>query len=136
MLIYFDGNSAFSLPNFMTYRASLWDTIRLLHLPLKERFEIFGYVALAAAARNIQRLGAVLRKQDADKQRRKRGSYKKITRGNSHSRLGQPSARVVGIGTSFTPAKCEKFSFGSAQSPKSNPLSKISPYFASCSVYF
>ncbi|VFN06291.1 MAG: hypothetical protein BECKG1743E_GA0114224_109951 [Candidatus Kentron sp. G] len=28
MLIYFDGNSAFSLPNFMTYRASLWDTIR------------------------------------------------------------------------------------------------------------
>ncbi|VFM98476.1 MAG: hypothetical protein BECKG1743D_GA0114223_100655 [Candidatus Kentron sp. G] len=34
MLIYFPGNSAFSLPNFMTYRASLWDTIRLLHLPL------------------------------------------------------------------------------------------------------
>ncbi|VFN01299.1 MAG: hypothetical protein BECKG1743D_GA0114223_102691 [Candidatus Kentron sp. G] len=27
MLIYFHGNSAFSLPNFMTYRASLWDTI-------------------------------------------------------------------------------------------------------------
>ncbi|VFM99214.1 MAG: hypothetical protein BECKG1743E_GA0114224_102414, partial [Candidatus Kentron sp. G] len=26
-------NSAFSLPSFMTYRASLWDTIRLLHLP-------------------------------------------------------------------------------------------------------
>ncbi|VFN03288.1 MAG: hypothetical protein BECKG1743E_GA0114224_105981, partial [Candidatus Kentron sp. G] len=25
MLIYFHGNSAFSLPNFMTYRASLWD---------------------------------------------------------------------------------------------------------------
>ncbi|VFN03161.1 MAG: hypothetical protein BECKG1743F_GA0114225_107665, partial [Candidatus Kentron sp. G] len=32
MLIYFHGNCAFSLPNFMTYRASLWDTIRLLHL--------------------------------------------------------------------------------------------------------
>ncbi|VFM97953.1 MAG: hypothetical protein BECKG1743D_GA0114223_100387 [Candidatus Kentron sp. G] len=36
MLIYFHGNSAFSLPSFMTYRASLWDTIRLLHLPLLE----------------------------------------------------------------------------------------------------
>ncbi|VFN06647.1 MAG: hypothetical protein BECKG1743F_GA0114225_112672, partial [Candidatus Kentron sp. G] len=24
MLIYFHGNCAFSLPNFMTYRASLW----------------------------------------------------------------------------------------------------------------
>ncbi|VFN07776.1 MAG: hypothetical protein BECKG1743E_GA0114224_112971 [Candidatus Kentron sp. G] len=34
MLIYFPGNCAFSLPNFMTYRASLWDTIRLLHIPL------------------------------------------------------------------------------------------------------
>nr|VFJ59773.1 MAG: hypothetical protein BECKFM1743A_GA0114220_102464 [Candidatus Kentron sp. FM] len=33
MLIYFHGNSAFSLPDFMTYGASLWDTIRLLHLP-------------------------------------------------------------------------------------------------------
>ncbi|VFM96130.1 MAG: hypothetical protein BECKG1743F_GA0114225_101282 [Candidatus Kentron sp. G] len=33
MLIYFHVNSAFSLPSFMTYRASLWDTIRLLHLP-------------------------------------------------------------------------------------------------------
>ncbi|VFM95000.1 MAG: hypothetical protein BECKG1743F_GA0114225_100173 [Candidatus Kentron sp. G] len=33
ILIYFHGNSAFSLPSFMTYRASLWDTIRLLHLP-------------------------------------------------------------------------------------------------------
>nr|VFJ54026.1 MAG: hypothetical protein BECKFM1743A_GA0114220_101244 [Candidatus Kentron sp. FM] len=33
MLIYFRVNSAFSLPNFMTYGASLWDTIRLLHLP-------------------------------------------------------------------------------------------------------
>ena len=32
MLIYFHGNCAFSLPNFMTYRASLWNTIRLLHL--------------------------------------------------------------------------------------------------------
>ncbi|VFM97780.1 MAG: hypothetical protein BECKG1743D_GA0114223_100303 [Candidatus Kentron sp. G] len=31
MLIYLHGNSAFSLPNFMTYGASLWDTIRLLH---------------------------------------------------------------------------------------------------------
>ncbi|VFM96081.1 MAG: hypothetical protein BECKG1743D_GA0114223_101753 [Candidatus Kentron sp. G] len=28
MPIYFPGNSAFSLQNFMTYRASLWDTIR------------------------------------------------------------------------------------------------------------
>nr|VFJ64798.1 MAG: hypothetical protein BECKFM1743A_GA0114220_103644 [Candidatus Kentron sp. FM]VFJ65959.1 MAG: hypothetical protein BECKFM1743C_GA0114222_104074 [Candidatus Kentron sp. FM]VFK15395.1 MAG: hypothetical protein BECKFM1743B_GA0114221_103684 [Candidatus Kentron sp. FM] len=28
MLIYFHGNSAFSFPNFMTYGASLWDTIR------------------------------------------------------------------------------------------------------------
>ena len=28
MLIYFHGNSAFSLPDFMTYGASLWDTIR------------------------------------------------------------------------------------------------------------
>ncbi|VFN02692.1 MAG: hypothetical protein BECKG1743D_GA0114223_106342 [Candidatus Kentron sp. G] len=27
MLIYFRVNSAFSLPSFMTYRASLWDTI-------------------------------------------------------------------------------------------------------------
>ncbi|VFM95317.1 MAG: hypothetical protein BECKG1743D_GA0114223_100916 [Candidatus Kentron sp. G] len=27
MLIYFHGNCAFSLPSFMTYRASLWDTI-------------------------------------------------------------------------------------------------------------
>ncbi|VFM95277.1 MAG: hypothetical protein BECKG1743F_GA0114225_100511, partial [Candidatus Kentron sp. G] len=27
MLIYSHGNSAFSLPNFMTYRAPLWDTI-------------------------------------------------------------------------------------------------------------
>ncbi|VFN06927.1 MAG: hypothetical protein BECKG1743D_GA0114223_111891 [Candidatus Kentron sp. G] len=27
MLIYFHVNSAFSLPSFMTYRASLWDTI-------------------------------------------------------------------------------------------------------------
>nr|VFJ58150.1 MAG: hypothetical protein BECKFM1743A_GA0114220_102093 [Candidatus Kentron sp. FM]VFJ58444.1 MAG: hypothetical protein BECKFM1743C_GA0114222_102242 [Candidatus Kentron sp. FM] len=27
MLIYFHGNSAFSLPNFMTYGASLWDII-------------------------------------------------------------------------------------------------------------
>nr|VFJ46201.1 MAG: hypothetical protein BECKFM1743C_GA0114222_100356 [Candidatus Kentron sp. FM]VFJ46253.1 MAG: hypothetical protein BECKFM1743A_GA0114220_100348 [Candidatus Kentron sp. FM]VFK10924.1 MAG: hypothetical protein BECKFM1743B_GA0114221_101603 [Candidatus Kentron sp. FM] len=34
MLIYFHVNSAFSLPDFMTYGASLWDTIRLLHLPL------------------------------------------------------------------------------------------------------
>ncbi|VFN04504.1 MAG: proteic killer suppression protein [Candidatus Kentron sp. G] len=34
MLIDFHGNCAFSLPNFMTYRASLWDTIRLLHIPL------------------------------------------------------------------------------------------------------
>ncbi|VFN05362.1 MAG: hypothetical protein BECKG1743D_GA0114223_107091 [Candidatus Kentron sp. G] len=31
--MYFHGNCAFSLPSFMTYRASLWDTIRLLHLP-------------------------------------------------------------------------------------------------------
>ncbi|VFM98609.1 MAG: hypothetical protein BECKG1743D_GA0114223_100734 [Candidatus Kentron sp. G] len=37
MLIYFHGNCAFSLPSFMTYRASLWDTIRLLHLPLPEK---------------------------------------------------------------------------------------------------
>ncbi|MBT8419986.1 MAG: ISNCY family transposase, partial [Gammaproteobacteria bacterium] len=35
------------------------------------------YVALAVVARNIQRLGAVLRQQDADKERRKRGPYKK-----------------------------------------------------------
>nr|VFJ60450.1 MAG: hypothetical protein BECKFM1743A_GA0114220_102643 [Candidatus Kentron sp. FM]VFK12500.1 MAG: hypothetical protein BECKFM1743B_GA0114221_102463 [Candidatus Kentron sp. FM] len=34
MLIYFHINSAFSLPDFMTDGASLWDTIRLLHLPL------------------------------------------------------------------------------------------------------
>ena len=27
MLIYFRVNSAFSLPDFMTYGASLWDTI-------------------------------------------------------------------------------------------------------------
>ena len=33
MLIYFHGNFAFSLPDFMIYGASLWDTIRLLHLP-------------------------------------------------------------------------------------------------------
>ncbi|VFN05596.1 MAG: hypothetical protein BECKG1743D_GA0114223_109962 [Candidatus Kentron sp. G] len=33
MLIYFPVDFAVSLPNFMTYRASLWDTIRLLHLP-------------------------------------------------------------------------------------------------------
>ena len=35
MLIYFHGNCAFSLPDLMTYGASLWDTIRLLHLPLQ-----------------------------------------------------------------------------------------------------
>lgn len=35
------------------------------------------YVALAVVARNIQRLGAVLRQQEQDKQRRKRGPYKK-----------------------------------------------------------
>ncbi|MBT8420460.1 MAG: ISNCY family transposase [Gammaproteobacteria bacterium] len=35
------------------------------------------YVALAVVARNIQRLGAVLRQQDADKERRRRGPYKK-----------------------------------------------------------
>ena len=34
MTIYFHGNSGSSLPNFMRYRASLWVTIRLLHLPL------------------------------------------------------------------------------------------------------
>ncbi|VFM94937.1 MAG: hypothetical protein BECKG1743D_GA0114223_100082 [Candidatus Kentron sp. G] len=34
MTIYFHVNPAFSLPDFMTYGASLWDTIRLLHLPL------------------------------------------------------------------------------------------------------
>ncbi|VFN00941.1 MAG: hypothetical protein BECKG1743F_GA0114225_105313 [Candidatus Kentron sp. G] len=42
MLIYFHGNSAFSLPNFMTYRASLWDTIRLLHLPRWRQFATFS----------------------------------------------------------------------------------------------
>ena len=31
-LICFHGNPPFSPPNFMTYGASLWDTIRLLHL--------------------------------------------------------------------------------------------------------
>ncbi|VFM99150.1 MAG: hypothetical protein BECKG1743D_GA0114223_101051, partial [Candidatus Kentron sp. G] len=36
MLIYFHGNSAFSLPDFMTYGASLWNTIRLLHLPFPD----------------------------------------------------------------------------------------------------
>ncbi|VFN04232.1 MAG: hypothetical protein BECKG1743F_GA0114225_109052, partial [Candidatus Kentron sp. G] len=41
MLIYFHVNSAFSLPSFMTYRASLWDTIRLLHLPLAVYFAVF-----------------------------------------------------------------------------------------------
>lgn len=35
------------------------------------------YVALAVVARNIQRLGAVLRQQEHDKERRKRGPYKK-----------------------------------------------------------
>jgi len=35
------------------------------------------YVALAVVARNIQRLGAVLRQQDEEKESRKRGFYKK-----------------------------------------------------------
>ncbi len=35
------------------------------------------YVALAVMARNIQRLGAVLRQQQQEKEKRKRGSYKK-----------------------------------------------------------
>jgi len=35
------------------------------------------YVALAVVARNIQRLGAVLRRQEEEKEKRKRGRYKK-----------------------------------------------------------
>ena len=35
------------------------------------------YVALAVVARNVQRLGAVLRKQEQEKEKRKRGSYNK-----------------------------------------------------------
>ncbi len=35
------------------------------------------YVALAVVARNIQRLGAVLRQQEQEKEKRKRGAYKK-----------------------------------------------------------
>jgi hypothetical protein len=35
------------------------------------------YVALAVVARNLQRLGAVLRGQEAEAARRKRGPYKK-----------------------------------------------------------
>ncbi|VFN03656.1 MAG: hypothetical protein BECKG1743D_GA0114223_110171 [Candidatus Kentron sp. G] len=32
MLIYFHGNFPFSLQNFTAHGASLWDTIRLLHI--------------------------------------------------------------------------------------------------------
>ena len=35
------------------------------------------YVALAVVARNVQRLGAVLRKQAQEEEKRKRGPYKK-----------------------------------------------------------
>ena len=35
------------------------------------------YVALAVVARNLQRLGAVLRRQDEEAEKRKRGPYKK-----------------------------------------------------------
>ena len=35
------------------------------------------YVALAVVARNVQRLGAVLRRQDEEQEKRKRGSYQK-----------------------------------------------------------
>ena len=35
------------------------------------------YVALAVVARNIQRLGAVLRQQEQEQEKRKRGPYKK-----------------------------------------------------------
>ncbi|VFM98947.1 MAG: hypothetical protein BECKG1743D_GA0114223_100924 [Candidatus Kentron sp. G] len=41
MVIYFDGDSAFSLLNLMIYRAWLWDTIRLLHSP---RLLLTGYL--------------------------------------------------------------------------------------------
>nr|VFJ72675.1 MAG: hypothetical protein BECKFM1743C_GA0114222_106642 [Candidatus Kentron sp. FM]VFK20198.1 MAG: hypothetical protein BECKFM1743B_GA0114221_106772 [Candidatus Kentron sp. FM] len=44
MLIYFHGNCAFSLPDFMTYGASLWDTIRLLHLPRLFSLSTCGYL--------------------------------------------------------------------------------------------
>ena len=36
-----------------------------------------GYVALAVVARNIQRLGAMLRQHEQEKEKRKRGPYKK-----------------------------------------------------------
>ena len=35
------------------------------------------YVALAVVSRNIQRLGAILRQQEKEKEARKRGRYKK-----------------------------------------------------------
>jgi IS5 family transposase len=35
------------------------------------------YVALAVVARNIQRLGALLRQQEREAEQRKRGPYKK-----------------------------------------------------------
>jgi hypothetical protein len=35
------------------------------------------YVALAIVARNIHRLGSIIRRQRQDKEKRKRGSYKK-----------------------------------------------------------
>ena len=35
------------------------------------------YIALAVVARNIHRLGAVLRQQEQEREKRKRGSYKK-----------------------------------------------------------
>jgi IS5 family transposase len=35
------------------------------------------YIAMAGVARNIQRLGAVLRQQEQELEKRKRGSYQK-----------------------------------------------------------
>ncbi|VFM94923.1 MAG: mannose-binding protein /fructose-binding protein /ribose-binding protein [Candidatus Kentron sp. G] len=55
MFIYFHGNSAFSLPNFMTYRASLWDTIRLLRLPrlLSKKFTMCNMITILRAIGTI-----------------------------------------------------------------------------------